>query len=88
MVFLFAIGGFCLFTSYASAIDWGTGDMAAFASNANPYYALGHALSAAAAPSWPASWASTSSLWCCRCRTWRAISPPYWLVPNLAMWKA
>jgi amino acid transporter len=40
---LFAIGGFYIFTSYAAAIGWGTGDMAAFASNANPYYVLGHA---------------------------------------------
>jgi amino acid transporter len=49
MVSLFAIGGFYIFTSYASAIGWGTGNMAAFASNANPYYALGHAL-------WGAGW--------------------------------
>ncbi len=41
---LVAIGIFYVFTSYASAIGWGTGDMAAFASNPNPYYALGHAL--------------------------------------------
>ena len=38
---LFAIGGFYIFTSYAAAIGWGTGDMASFASNANPYYVLG-----------------------------------------------
>src|SRR5208282_1751781 len=31
-------------TSYASAIGWGTGSMAAFAVHPNPYYALGHAL--------------------------------------------
>jgi amino acid transporter len=49
MVSLFAIGGFYVFTSYASAIGWGTGNMAAFASSANPYYALGHAL-------WGAGW--------------------------------
>jgi amino acid transporter len=49
MVSLFAIGGFYVFTSYASAIGWGTGNMAAFASNANPYYVLGHAL-------WGAGW--------------------------------
>jgi amino acid transporter len=49
MVSLFAIGGFYIFTSYASAIGWGTGNMAAFASNANPYYVLGHAL-------WGAGW--------------------------------
>jgi len=46
---LLAIGIFYVFTSYASAIAWGTGDMAAFASNPNPYYALGHAL-------WGAGW--------------------------------
>jgi amino acid transporter len=40
---LLLIGIFYVFTSYASAIGWGTGDMAAFASNPNPYYALGHA---------------------------------------------
>ena len=49
MVSLFAIGGFYIFTSYASAIGWGTGNMAAFASSANPYYVLGHAL-------WGAGW--------------------------------
>ncbi len=41
---LVATGIFYVFTSYASAIGWGTSDMAAFASNPNPYYALGHAL--------------------------------------------
>ena len=46
---LLSIGIFYVFTSYASAIGWGTGDMAAFASNPNPYYALGHAL-------WGAGW--------------------------------
>ena len=40
---LLTIGGFYIFTSYAAAIGWGTGDMASFASNANPYYVLGHA---------------------------------------------
>ncbi|MBV8514233.1 MAG: APC family permease [Acidobacteria bacterium] len=40
---LLTIGGFYIFTSYAAAIGWGTGDMAAFASNANPYYVLGRA---------------------------------------------
>jgi amino acid transporter len=40
---LVAIGGFYLFTSYAAAIGWGTGDMASFAANANPYYVLGRA---------------------------------------------
>ena len=46
---LVAIGIFYFFTSYASSIGWGTGDMAAFASNPNPYYVLGHAL-------WGAGW--------------------------------
>jgi amino acid transporter len=46
---LIAIGIFYVFTSYASAIGWGTGDMAAFASNENPYYVLGHSL-------WGAGW--------------------------------
>jgi len=46
---LLAIGIFYIFTSYASAVGWGTGNMAAFASNPNPYYDLGHAL-------WGAGW--------------------------------
>ena len=46
---LFAIGAFYIFASYASAIGWGTGNMAAFAADANPYYALGHSL-------WGALW--------------------------------
>jgi amino acid transporter len=46
---LILIGIFYIFTSYASAIGWGTGNMAAFASNANPYYLLGHTL-------WGAGW--------------------------------
>ena len=41
---LVATGAFYVFTSYASAIGWGTGNMAAFAAHPNPYYALGHAL--------------------------------------------
>ena len=41
MLSLGSIGIFYIFTSYASAIGWGTGDMAAFASNPNPYYILG-----------------------------------------------
>jgi amino acid transporter len=49
MLSLGSIGVFYIFTSYASAIGWGTGDMAAFASNPNPYYVLGHAL-------WGAGW--------------------------------
>ena len=44
MLSLVLIGIFYVFTSYSSAIGWGTGNMAAFASNANPYYALGHSL--------------------------------------------
>jgi len=44
MLSLVATGVFYVFTSYASAIGWGTGDMVAFANHANPYYALGHAL--------------------------------------------
>jgi len=44
MLSLGSIGVFYIFTSYASAIGWGTGDMAAFASNPNPYYVLGHTL--------------------------------------------
>jgi amino acid transporter len=46
---LLATGIFYVFTSYASAIGWGTGNMAAFASNPNPYYDLGHRL-------WGAGW--------------------------------
>jgi amino acid transporter len=49
MLSLILIGIFYVFTSYASSIGWGTGNMAAFASNANPYYALGHSL-------WGAGW--------------------------------
>ena len=44
MLSLLATGGFYVFTSYASAIGWGTGDMAAFAAHPNPYYTLGHTL--------------------------------------------
>jgi amino acid transporter len=46
---LVAIGIFYIFTSYASAIGWGTGNMASFAADPNPYYALAHAL-------WGAGW--------------------------------
>lgn len=49
MLSLFAIGAFYVFASYASAIGWGTADMGAFASDANPYYTLGHRL-------WGAGW--------------------------------
>jgi amino acid transporter len=44
MLSLVSIGLFYIFMSYASAIGWGTGKMAAFASNANPYYLLGRSL--------------------------------------------
>jgi len=46
---LLAIGMMYIFTSYASAVGWGTGNMAAFAADPNPYFALGHAL-------WGAGW--------------------------------
>ncbi len=49
MLSLVSIGVFYIFTSYASAIGWGTGNMAAFAANANPYYVLGRVL-------WGAGW--------------------------------
>ena len=49
MLSLGSIGIFYIFTSYASAIGWGTLNMDAFAANANPYYVLGHAL-------WGAGW--------------------------------
>lgn len=49
MLSLLAIGVFYIFTSYASAIGWGTASMAAFGADANPYYALGHKL-------WGAAW--------------------------------
>jgi amino acid transporter len=44
MLSLVSIGIFYFFMSYASAVGWGTGDMASFANNANPYYVLGHSL--------------------------------------------
>ena len=49
MLSLGSIGIFFIFTSYASAIGWGTGDMAAFAADPNPYYVLGQRL-------WGAGW--------------------------------
>lgn len=49
MLSLGSIGAFYIFASYASAVGWGTGNMAAFAVNPNPYYVLGHAL-------WGAGW--------------------------------
>jgi amino acid transporter len=44
MLSLAGTGLFYIFTSYASAVGWGTGNMAAFAAHPNPYYALGHKL--------------------------------------------
>lgn len=44
MLSLLVIGIFYVFTSYASAIGWGTGNMAAFASDPNAYYSLGNAV--------------------------------------------
>ena len=49
MLSLGSIGLFYIAASYASAIGWGTGNMAAFAANPNPYYVLGRAL-------WGAGW--------------------------------
>lgn len=49
MLSLFTVGVFYIFMAYASAIGWGTGNMDSFASNANPFYVLGHAL-------WGAGW--------------------------------
>jgi amino acid transporter len=49
MLSLGSIGLFYIGTSYASAIGWGTGDMAAFAANPNPYFVMGRAL-------WGAGW--------------------------------
>src|SRR5580704_890322 len=44
MLALILIGIFYVFTSYASAIGWGTGNMAAVEANANAYEGLGHSL--------------------------------------------
>ncbi len=49
MLSLASIGVFYIFTSYTSAIGWGTGNMAAFAADPNPYYRLGRSL-------WGAGW--------------------------------
>jgi amino acid transporter len=46
---LVVVGIFYMFMAYASAMGWGTGDMAAFATHANPYYALAQKL-------WGAGW--------------------------------
>jgi len=44
MLALTVVGGFYIYMAYTSAIGWGTGDMPAFASNANPYYVLSRSL--------------------------------------------
>jgi len=49
MLSLVSIGAFYIFTSYASAVGWGSGNMAAFAANDNPYFTLGRSL-------WGAGW--------------------------------
>jgi len=49
MASLIVVGSFYIFMAYASAIGWGTSDMEGFASNPNPFYALGHSL-------WGARW--------------------------------
>jgi amino acid transporter len=41
---LLIVGIFYIFMAYASAIGWGTGNIAAFAANANPYYTLAQKL--------------------------------------------
>src|SRR5229473_4490897 len=41
---LLIVGVFYIFMAYASAIGWGTGNIAAFAANANPYYFLAQKL--------------------------------------------
>jgi amino acid transporter len=41
---LLIVGIFYVFMAYASAIGWGTGNIAAFAANANPYYTLAQKL--------------------------------------------
>jgi amino acid transporter len=46
---LIIVGIFYVFMAYASAIGWGTGNMAAFAANSNPYYFLAQKL-------WGAGW--------------------------------
>jgi len=49
MASLIVVGAFYIFMAYASAIGWGITDMEGFASNPNPFYALGHSL-------WGARW--------------------------------
>jgi amino acid transporter len=41
---LLIVGIFYIFMAYASAVGWGTGNMAAFAANSNPYYTLAQKL--------------------------------------------
>lgn len=41
---LLIVGIFYIFMAYASAIGWGTGNIAAFAANSNPYYTLAQKL--------------------------------------------
>ncbi len=41
---LLIVGIFYIFMAYASAIGWGTGNIAAFATNSNPYYTLAQKL--------------------------------------------
>lgn len=44
MLALLVVGAFYIFMAYTSAIGWGTSDMPAFASNANPYYVMSRSL--------------------------------------------
>jgi amino acid transporter len=44
MLSIAIVGVFFVFMSYASAIGWGTSNMAAFATNPNPFYDLAHKL--------------------------------------------
>ncbi len=44
MLSVVVVGVFFIFMCYASAIGWGTGNIAGFATNANPYYVLAHKL--------------------------------------------
>jgi amino acid transporter len=44
MLSVIVVGIFFVFMAYASAIGWGTGNIAAFAGDANPFYTLAHKL--------------------------------------------
>jgi amino acid transporter len=56
MLSLLAVGVFFVFGAYATSVGWGTGTLAAFASNANPFSVLVHRV-------WgPASWLLTFAL--------------------------